>query len=80
MRRAFVISFLINHKSSSATRRCSCNEKSSFHCRLVLNASETHLVCPTKIAQKPRNMRGFCAILCFFTVLCYPLKVTSSTV
>ena len=36
MRRAFVISFLINHKSSSAARRCSCNEKSSFHCRLVL--------------------------------------------
>ncbi len=35
MRRAFVISFLINHKSSSAARRCSCNEKSSFHCRLV---------------------------------------------
>ena len=37
MRQAFVISFLMNYKSSSAARRCSSNEKSSFNWRLVLH-------------------------------------------
>ena len=31
MRRAFVIPFLMNHKSSSAERRCYTDEKFSFH-------------------------------------------------
>ncbi len=34
MRQAFVI---INHKSNSAVRRCSCDKKSSFYRRLVSN-------------------------------------------
>ncbi len=35
MIRAFVISFLINHKCNSAVRRCSSDEKFTFHQRVV---------------------------------------------
>ena len=59
MRRAFVISFLINHKSSSAVRRCSCNEKGSFSLQVSMKNKARRLDAELAIGIRCAALRFF---------------------